>query len=104
MTRRAPDFARAFAGRWRLTEMDEWDEIDLLGSAHITFSGKDGAAAMGIGAGNSRQIGSADRGIDVASAKRLISRYGAGEIIGYRRGNSRGSNAAEDADRRRGHQ
>jgi hypothetical protein len=22
--------------------MDEWDEIDLLGSAHITFSGKDG--------------------------------------------------------------
>ena len=42
MTRRAPGFARAFAGRWRITEMDEWDEIDLLGSAHITFSGKDG--------------------------------------------------------------
>ena len=41
MTGRAPDFARAFAGRWRITEMDEWDEIDLLGSAHITFSGKD---------------------------------------------------------------
>jgi hypothetical protein len=41
MTRRAPGFARAFAGRWRITEMDEWDEIDLLGSAHITFSGKD---------------------------------------------------------------
>jgi len=42
MTRRAPVFARAFAGRWRITEMDQWDEIDLLGSAHITFSGKDG--------------------------------------------------------------
>jgi hypothetical protein len=41
MTRRAPGFARAFAGRWRITEMDEWDEIDLLGAAHITFSGKD---------------------------------------------------------------
>jgi hypothetical protein len=41
MTRRAPGFARAFAGRWRITEMDEWDEIDLLGSAHIAFTGKD---------------------------------------------------------------
>ena len=41
MTRRAPSFSRAFAGRWRITEMDEWDEIDLLGSAHITFTGKD---------------------------------------------------------------
>ncbi len=41
MTRRAPGFARAFAGRWRITEMDEWDEIDLLGPAHITFSGND---------------------------------------------------------------
>ena len=40
MTRRTPDFARVFAGRWRITEMDEWDEIDLLGSARITFSGK----------------------------------------------------------------
>ena len=41
MTRRAPGFARAFTGRWRITEMDEWDEIDLAGSAHITLSGKD---------------------------------------------------------------
>jgi len=42
MTRRAPGFARAFAGRWRITEMDQWDEIDLLGDAHIAFTGKDG--------------------------------------------------------------
>jgi len=42
MTRRTPGFDPAFAGRWRITEMDEWDEIDLLGSAHITLSGKDG--------------------------------------------------------------
>lgn len=42
MTRRAPSFARAFAGRWRITEMDEYDEIDLPGSAHIAFTGKDG--------------------------------------------------------------
>jgi hypothetical protein len=48
MTRRAPGFARAFAGRWRITEMDEWDEIDLLGSAHITFSGKDGGELVFI--------------------------------------------------------
>ena len=48
MTRRAPDFARAFAGRWQITEMDEWDEIDLLGSAHITFSGKDGGELVFI--------------------------------------------------------
>ena len=41
MTRRAPSFARAFTGRWRITEMDEWDEIDLAGSAHVTFGGKD---------------------------------------------------------------
>ncbi len=42
MSRRAPGFTSAFAGRWRIIEMDEWDEIDLLGSAHITFSGRDG--------------------------------------------------------------
>ena len=41
MTRRAPSFTRAFTGRWRITEMYEWGEIDLAGSAHITFSGKD---------------------------------------------------------------
>src|SRR5580704_13186859 len=34
---------------WRITEMDEWDEIDLLGSAHIMFSGKDGGPASGRG-------------------------------------------------------
>jgi len=48
MTRRAPDFARAFAGCWRITEMDAWDEIDPLGSAHITFTGKDGGELVFI--------------------------------------------------------
>ena len=28
--------------------MDEWDEIDLLGSAHIMFSGKDGGQLVFI--------------------------------------------------------
>ena len=28
--------------------MDEWGEIDLLGSAHITFSGKDGGGLVFI--------------------------------------------------------
>jgi hypothetical protein len=46
--RRSPAFARAFTGRWRITEMDEWDEIDLLGAAHITFSGKDGGELVFI--------------------------------------------------------
>jgi hypothetical protein len=35
MTRRAPSFARAFTGRWRITEMYEWDEIDLAGSSPL---------------------------------------------------------------------
>ena len=48
MSRGAPGFARAFAGSWRITEMDEWDEIDLLGSAHITFSGKDSGESVFI--------------------------------------------------------
>ena len=48
MTRRAPGFTRAFAGRWRITEMGERDEIDLLGSAHITLSGKDGGQLVFI--------------------------------------------------------
>ena len=48
MSSRPPSFARAVAGRWRITEMDQWDEIDLLGSAHITFSGKDGGELVFI--------------------------------------------------------
>src|SRR5262249_9640473 len=34
MTRRTPGFARALVGRWRITEMDKWDEIDLLGRVY----------------------------------------------------------------------
>jgi hypothetical protein len=40
--RRTPAFARAFAGRWRIAEMDEWEELDLIEPAHITFTGRDG--------------------------------------------------------------
>jgi hypothetical protein len=42
MSKRNPAFARAFAGRWRIAEMDQWEDIDLLEPAHITFAGKDG--------------------------------------------------------------
>ena len=42
MSRRTPAFAGAFAGRWRIAEMDQWEDLDLLGLAHITFSGKNG--------------------------------------------------------------
>jgi hypothetical protein len=41
MSRRTPGFARAFAGGWRIAEMDQWEDLDLLEPAHITFIGKD---------------------------------------------------------------
>jgi hypothetical protein len=40
MTRSTPAFARAFAGRWRIVELDQWEDLDLLEPAHITFTGK----------------------------------------------------------------
>jgi hypothetical protein len=41
MIGRTRAFARAFAGRWRIVEMDRWEDLDLLEPAHITFTGKD---------------------------------------------------------------
>jgi hypothetical protein len=41
MSRRAPGFVRAFAGRWRIAEMDRREDLDVLEPAHITFTGKD---------------------------------------------------------------
>ena len=38
MTRRTPAFARAFAGRWRIAEMDEWDETSISSSLHTSHS------------------------------------------------------------------
>lgn len=34
-------FAKAFAGRWRIVEMDNWDNdvLDLVEEAHLTFQG-----------------------------------------------------------------
>ncbi|MBR0801662.1 hypothetical protein JQ615_40660 [Bradyrhizobium jicamae] len=43
-------FAKAFAGRWRIVEMDNWDSdfLDLVEEAHLTFRGKsDGEIAFG---------------------------------------------------------
>ncbi len=39
-----PAFARAFAGRWRIVEMDAWDNdvLDLVEEAHLTFEGNAG--------------------------------------------------------------
>ena len=41
---KVPAFAKAFAGRWRIVEMDIWDNdfLDLVEEAHITFSGRGG--------------------------------------------------------------
>jgi len=44
------DFAKAFAGRWRIVEMDVWDNafLDLVEEAHLTFTGAaDGEIAFG---------------------------------------------------------
>ena len=45
-----PAFAKAFAGRWRIVEMDIWDKdfLDLVETAHLTFKGAaDGEIAFG---------------------------------------------------------
>jgi hypothetical protein len=46
MTRRASALARAFKGRWRIVEMDVWDndDLDLAEPAHITFEGDNGGS------------------------------------------------------------
>jgi hypothetical protein len=47
---KVPAFAKAFAGRWRIVEMDVWDNdfLDLVEEAHITFQGdSDGEIAFG---------------------------------------------------------
>lgn len=38
---KVPAFARAFAGRWRIVEMDMWDNdvLDIGEEAHLTFKG-----------------------------------------------------------------
>jgi hypothetical protein len=47
---RRPHFAKAFAGRWRIVEMDNWDSdfLDLVEEAHLAFKGKsDGEITFG---------------------------------------------------------
>jgi hypothetical protein len=46
MTSRTPGVARAFAGCWRIIEMEQWEDLDLLEPAHITFTGNDGGELM----------------------------------------------------------
>jgi len=97
MTRRAPSFALAFTGRWRITEMYEWDEIDLGGSAHITFSGKDHGklAFLAVDADLDVRYGSPDgaacaefswEGFDdgsAASGRGWAALGGAGRLVGH---------------------
>lgn len=48
--KRRPAFARAFTGRWRIVEMDQWDNdhLDLVEEAHISFTDKaDGELVFG---------------------------------------------------------
>jgi len=47
---KVPAIAKAFAGRWRIVEMDNWDNdfLDLVEEAHITFhSAADGEIVFG---------------------------------------------------------
>ena len=47
---KVPGFAKPFAGRWRIVEMDNWDSdfLDLVQEAHLTFEGKsDGEIVFG---------------------------------------------------------
>jgi hypothetical protein len=47
---KVPSFATAFAGRWRIVEMDTWDPavLDLVEEAHITVTGaSDGKIVFG---------------------------------------------------------
>ena len=47
---KVPAFAKAFAGRWRIVEMDTWDNafLDLVEEAHRTFTGaSDGKIVLG---------------------------------------------------------
>src|SRR5690606_8677074 len=47
---RVPAFAKAFAGNWRIVEMDNWDNafLDLVEQAHLSFTGAtDGEIAFG---------------------------------------------------------
>jgi len=45
---KVPSFAKAFAGRWRIVEMDTWDNafLDLVEEAHITFTGASELSAL----------------------------------------------------------
>src|SRR3954465_248073 len=45
---KVPGFAKAFAGRWRIVEMDNWDDDDLVEEAHLALRGAaDGEIAFG---------------------------------------------------------
>ena len=47
---KVPGFAKAFAGSWRIVEMDNWDDdfLDLVEEAHLALRGAaDGEIAFG---------------------------------------------------------
>lgn len=47
---KVPAFAKALAGRWRIVEMDTWDDdfLDQIEEAHITFQpSSDGEIVIG---------------------------------------------------------
>lgn len=48
---KVPTFAKAFAGRWRIVEMDVWDNIvlDLLEPAHLTLKARRIAKSPSVG-------------------------------------------------------
>jgi hypothetical protein len=45
-----PHFAKAFAGRWRIVEMANWDSdfLNLVDEAHLTLGKSEGEIAFGV--------------------------------------------------------
>ena len=78
--KKAGALAAPFQGRWRVVEMDEWDEEarDLVEPAFIRFDGEDGGSPIaefsweGVDEGDQRS----GRGwVEVGTAGRLVGHF-----------------------------
>jgi hypothetical protein len=94
--RRTSALAKAFKGRWRITEMDEWDDdyLDLVEPAHIVFEGEnDGAFVFGTvkgwldvrygGRGGSASAEFSWEDADPASGRGWATLGTAGRLVGH---------------------
>lgn len=95
---RRPAFAKAFIGRWRIVEMDQWDNdyLDLVEPAFISFGAEDGAFAFGAVKGSldvryGTRAGTAcvefswdgRNDVDQASGRGWVALGTAGRLVGH---------------------